>query len=105
MHGRVAITPSIVAGPALASLDLDERVEDRFRLPDSIERNVGRFAVATRAGVSATYVLAPRLGLSGSAGYLWNRPAFTLESPSGVARRTLRADSVVLEGGVVVWLF
>jgi hypothetical protein len=103
---RLAISPSFVAGPALATLDVDDRLEDRFGPAGStFERNVGRIAVAVRAGVSVTYALAPRLALAGFGGYLWTRPTFELTTPTGPLRKRLRADSAILDGGIIVSLF
>jgi hypothetical protein len=106
VHGRLAISPSLVAGPALATLDVDESLEDRFGVAgNGFERNVGRISVATRAGVNATYAVAPRVALSAFGGYLWSRPSFMLTTPSGVVQRSVRADAVVMDAGVVVSLF
>lgn len=106
VRGRLAIAPSLVAGPALATLDIAERLEDRFAVEGSgFERQAGRIAAAVRAGVSGTYALAPRLGVTAFGGYLWSRPSFTLSTPAGLLRRSIRADSVVLDVGVVVSLF
>ena len=106
VRGRASVSPSIVVGPALATIGIDDRLQDRFVVTgNGFERHVGRVTVATRAGVSATYALAPRLGLTGSAGYLWSRPSFTLATPAGFVRKVVRADSLVLDGGIVVSLF
>ena len=106
VRGRIAITPSVVGGPALATLDIDDVLEDRFRLAGtSFETNVGRIAAAVRAGVNVTYAVAPRLAGSGFGGYLWSRPSFILTTPGGVVRRGVRADAAILEAGIVVSLF
>ena len=104
--GRVAISPSFVAGPALATLDVDERLEERFAVTgNGFERNVGRVTPAFRAGVNVTYALAPRLALAGFGGYLWSRPSFALSTPGGNLRRMVRADAMIVDAGLVVSLF
>jgi hypothetical protein len=106
VRGRLAVSPSLVAGPALATLDIDATLEDRYAVEgNGFERHVGRLAPAVRAGVNATFALAPRLALSGFGGYLWSRPSFTLSTPAGVVRRHIRADAAILDVGVVVSLF
>lgn len=104
--GRLAVSPSVVAGPALNTLDIAAAFEERFTLVGSdFEAEVGTISLAVRPGVSATVALAPRLGLTGFGGYLFNRPAFTLRTPHGDIATRWSAGGLALNAGLIVALF
>ena len=106
VRGRFGIAPSLVAGPALNTLVVDDRWEGVFSPAGTrFEQRVGTVSVALRPGVSATYAIAPRFGVTGFAGYLVNRPGITMSTPAGPRRLTWNTDGVVLNAGVLVSLF
>jgi hypothetical protein len=103
VHGRLAISPSIVAGPALTTLSIDDRWKNHFAVRGSaFEERIGTVSGAVRPGVGATYAIASHLGLTAFGGYLFNRPVFTVSTPSGDVRTRWTTDGVVLNAGVVV---
>ena len=91
--GRLMTTVSVVGGPSWNSLRLDGAAKE-----DSV-------SVAVRPGVGVTYAVAPRFGITGFGGYMFNRPSFEVETPSGRVDRTWKADGLALSAGVVVTLF
>jgi len=106
VHDRLAIAPSIVAGPALNTIDIDEALEDSYAIGgNTVERNAGSISAAVRGGVNVTVALAPRVGITTFGGYIWNRPRFTLVTRPGELRSRLQADAAVVEVGLVVSLF
>ncbi|HJR60808.1 MAG TPA: hypothetical protein VJ813_15470 [Vicinamibacterales bacterium] len=106
VHGRLGVTPSVVAGPALNTLVLDPRWQDQFEVVGSrFERRAGTLSLALRPGVSATYAFTPRFGATAFSGYVFNRPAFRISTPNGDVRTRWTTDGFVLSTGVVVSLF
>jgi len=100
---RTLVTFSVVAGPSFNSVDF----EDGFleSQPGSAAIDVGN-SFAFRPGVSVTHSLAERVGLTGFAGYLVNRPDVTYRDFAGQEfRDRWRADAVVLSVGLVYSLF
>ena len=106
VNGRVAISPSIVAGPALNTLQIEEGLEQRFTVGGGKRKaDIGILSAAVRPGVSATYALTRRLGVTAFGGYLFNHPTFTLQTPEGEVQTRWSAGGVALNAGVVVALF
>lgn len=105
VNGRIGISPSIVAGGALNTLDIHDDRPDVAVTGTSIEEHVGSISRVVRPAVGVTLALAPRLGVTASAGYLFNRPHFTLRTPAGERRIQLNAGGVVLSAGAVISLF
>lgn len=104
VSGRVGISPSLVAGAALNTLDVDDN--SSFAVGgNAFEERVGTISRTVRPALGATLALAPRLGITGSVGYLVNRPTFTLRTPAGERRIPLDAGGLVLTAGAVVSLF
>ncbi|HVL69316.1 MAG TPA: hypothetical protein VM364_18810 [Vicinamibacterales bacterium] len=103
VSGRVGVSPSVVAGPALNTLAVDQRLADTFAVAGSgFETRVGSVSFAVRPGLSVTYALAPRLALTGFGGYLFNQPEVTLATPTGERRIRWNGNGVVVSGGIVV---
>ena len=101
--GKLAVAPNLVAGPSVNTLKIDDRWDGRFELEGSgFERRVGSIGFAVRPGVTAVYALAPRVGLSAFGGYLFNRPSFDIDTPSGTVKTKWDADGVVVTAGVIV---
>lgn len=101
-----ATTVSMVVGPSLNTFTPDGRVAGTISVAGSgVERNAGSIAVAFRPGVSVSIPFAPRLSVTGFAGYLVNRPSIALNTPSGFVRQTWRTDSIVTSVGVVFRVF
>ena len=105
-HGRVRTTFSLVGGPAWNRLKIRDEVRTAFAaagrdIDDT--RDVASLAIRPGAGVSIR--VAPRLDLTGFGGYLFNRPKFTVPTPSGDARNEWNSDAVVLSVGMVVAIF
>ena len=98
IFGPTAVTASVVAGPSYNKLLVSN--------PGiQIVGSSTDITLAVRPAVSLTYALLPRLALTTSAGYLFNRPRFTLHSSAGDARSTWKTDAVVLSVGMVYSLF
>lgn len=102
VRGRIGITPSVVAGPALNTLDIDDEQEQVALGGGGFEERAGTISVASRLGASVTLAIAPRLGLTGFGGYFFNRPTFTLQTPSGERTSTWNTGGVLLSAGAVI---
>lgn len=103
VHGRIGISPSLVAGPALNTLSIDAEVRDRVSVGGNrFEKTVGSVSIAVRPGVNVTYAVAPRVAVTGFGGYLFNRPAIVLQEAAAETRIRWNADGVVLSAGVLV---
>jgi hypothetical protein len=104
---RVLTTFSIVAGPSFNSVDFEDEFLDRVPPGLSAPAIDVDHSFAVRPGVSVTYTVAPRVGITGFGGYLINRPEVTFIPPGGGPEITDRwkADSVVLSVGVVYSIF
>ena len=104
--GPLGISPSLITGPALNTLDVDEAFEDRFAVTGTKrEAEIGTISLAVRPGVTVTYAIGPRLGVTAFGGYLRNRPTFPLRTPGGDVATRWTADGIVLNAGVVLSLF
>ena len=99
IFGPTAVTASVVAGPAYNKLLVSN---PGVQIVDSSTDTT----LAVRPAVSVSYALMPRLALTTSAGYLVNRPRFTLRCSCGSdVRSTWKTDAVVLSVGMVYSLF
>jgi hypothetical protein len=106
VRGKVGISPSFVAGPALNTVTVVSGWQDTFTVAGTnFEENVGSISLAARPGVGLTYAIAPRFGAFAFGGYLVNRPAVRFRTPSGEQRVKFRADGFVLNAGLIVSLF
>ena len=112
MRGAFSITPSIVAGPAWNKVEVDDDVRDLFffRKTDEDEDfgpDATTWTFVVRPGVSATYAVTPRFGITGFAGYVFNRPKFDTITAFNVApsRVSWNGDGLALSAGVVVPVF
>ena len=106
VRGKLGISPSFVAGPALGTVTVEDPWQDTFAVAGSnFEADVGSIGLAARPGVGLTYALAPRVGATAFGGYLINRTSVTFRTPSGEQRVRFRGDGFVLNAGVIVSLF
>lgn len=106
LFGRVGLSPSIVAGPALNTLTIHDDVRGMVEIEGTgFERRVGVVSAAIRPGVNITYALTSRLGVGAFAGYLFNRPQFRLRTDRGERRTQWNTDGIVLSGGLVLSVF
>ena len=108
--GRLYITPSVVAGPAWNRLKVDDDLRDAFSVRgnlggDDFQTKGHAVTLAVRPGVSATYAVAPRFGLTAFAGYLFNRPDFDVLTPTSQTRTPWKTDGFSLSAGIVVPVF
>jgi hypothetical protein len=97
------VTFSVVAGPSFNSV----RFEDEFRdtQPAGIALDAENSFVI-RPGISVTHSVSTRVGITGFAGYMFNRPDVTYRDASGnVFENRWRADTLVLSVGVVYSVF
>lgn len=101
--GRLAVAPSLVAGPSFNKLKIDDRWDGIFEVEDDgFEGKVGSVGFAVRPGVTAVYALASHLAVSGFGGYIFNRPSFDIRTPGGTVKTKWDADGIVLNAGVIV---
>lgn len=100
---RTLVNFSVVVGPSFNSVEFEESFLDRQNGTPAIDVD-NSFAI--RPGVSVTHTLAPRVGLTGFAGYMINRPDITYRNVAGEQfEERWRADSIVLSVGVVYSVF
>ncbi len=99
-NGRVWTSFSVVGGPAWSRIRLNEPARDTYSIVKS-----QRITLAIRPGASVTVGLAPRVGITGFAGYMFNRPHFTLRTSAGDFKTTWPSDATVLSVGVVYSIF
>jgi hypothetical protein len=105
-HGRARTTFSLVAGPAWSRLKIGAEVRDAFAatardIDDTLD--VASFVV--RPGVGFSYRIFPRADLTGFGGYMFNRPKFTVATPSGDVHNDWSADTLILSVGAVFVVF
>jgi Outer membrane protein beta-barrel domain len=102
----ILVSFSAVTGPSFN--DLDFRDEFLRTLPPGpftpdldIDNNW-----AYRVGVNVTYSIAPRVGIVGFGGYVWNRPDVIYRDQLGTEfRNPWKADAVVFSIGAVYSIF
>jgi hypothetical protein len=100
---RTLLNVSIVAGPSFNSAGFDDDFLEAISGAPAIEADT---SFAIRPGFSVTHTLAPRVGLTGFAGYIVNRPNVVYRSPAGdVFEDRWRGDAVVLSVGLVYSIF
>jgi hypothetical protein len=96
-NGRLHTALTLVAGPSFNRLVIaDHRAAD--------EADIG-MSLAVRPGLSLTYTLAPRVAVTGFAGYIFNRPGITYRTGGIEHRDRWTADAVILSTGLVVSIF
>jgi hypothetical protein len=100
---RTSASFSVVAGPAFNSARFDEDFLGTQIGTPVIEAEI---SLAVRPGVSITRSVAPRIGVVGFAGYLFNRPEITYRDAAGREfPDRWNADALVLSLGVVYAVF
>jgi hypothetical protein len=96
---------SIVAGPSFNSIDFRDEFLDRFGsgARPSVDMDT---SLAVRPGVNITYSIAPRVGIVGFVGYLFNRPGVVYRDVNGTEfRDEWTADASVISIGAVYSIF
>ena len=93
---RVWSSVSVVGGPAINRIRLNDSARDNYQIVKS-----QRITLAIRPGASVTYNVLPRVGLTAFAGYLFNRPHYTLRTGAGDIRTRWTTDSTIVSAGVV----
>jgi hypothetical protein len=96
---RLSASLSLVGGMAFNSLSAHQRSEGPVWALDV------RDSVAWRPGVSLWLDMSRRTALHLSAGYLMTRPRLTVLDNGLMETRTLRADTTILNTGMVYKLF
>jgi hypothetical protein len=99
-NGPVWTSFSVVGGPAWSRLRLNDSARDTYSIVKS-----QRITLAIRPGASVTVGIAPRVGITGFAGYMFNRPHFTLRTSAGDFKTTWRSDAAIFSAGIVYSLF
>ncbi len=101
--GRSLVNFSVVAGPSFNSVDFDDDFLNRTAGSPAIDAGT---SFAIRPGISLTQTVAPRVGITAFAGYIFNRPDVTYRDAAGqqFADRW-RGDAAVLSVGAVYSLF
>jgi hypothetical protein len=104
--GKLSVNPTIVAGPSWNRFEVDEEWRDLFAVGgDDPEDKTDVFSFAVRPGISATYAVHPRFGITAFGGYLFNRPDFTFFTPGGERDTPWKTDGFSFSAGVVVPIF
>jgi hypothetical protein len=98
---RTLFNVSLVAGPSFNSVKFDDEFIERISSQPTIEADN---SLAIRPGFSITHTLAPRVGLTGFTGYMFNR-AKVVHRNVGTEFDDWNADSFVLSVGVVYSIF
>ena len=93
---------SVVGGPSFNSAKFDDDYIERISSLPTIEADN---SVAIRPGFSLTHTLAPRVALTGFAGYMFNRAKVTYRNAGVEVDDRWNADSVVLSVGLVYSIF
>ena len=100
---RTSASFSVVAGPSFNSAEFDEEFLGRQVGTPSITAET---SLAIRPGVSITQTVAPRVGVVGFAGYIFNKPDVTYRDGGGQQfQDRWTADSLVLSVGLVYSVF
>ena len=97
---RLWTSVSVVGGPAINRIRLNDSARDDYSVVKS-----QRITFAVRPGASITYNVAPRIGLTAFAGYLFNRPHYTLRTRAGDVKTDWTTDSTIVSVGIVYSLF
>ena len=99
---RTLFNVSIVGGPSFNVVDFDDDFIERISSTPTIEADT---SVAIRPGFSVTQTLAPRVGLTGFTGYMFNRPGIVYRNGTSEIADRWDADSFVLSVGLVYSIF
>jgi hypothetical protein len=106
-RGLWSLQGSVVAGYAFNRLRVDDRAGPAVR--SALGSSFVSFAVengfAWRSQVSIWYDVAPRVGVSASVGYFWQRPALTTISDAGTVKTRLDGACTLFSFGVVYGIF
>jgi hypothetical protein len=106
MSGPLSFNASIIGGPAQNRLKVDDDWTSVFSVGgDDFKSKATVWTFAVRPGVSATYAVGPRFGLTAFAGYLFNRPEFKVRGPIGERDTPWKADGFSVSAGVVVPIY
>ena len=101
-RGRFYITPSLIAGPSVNTLKLEDEWDGIYEIAGSgFEEKIGTVSLAARGGVNVTYALARRWAITGFGGYLVNRPEFTIDTPTGTREVKWKGDGLVANAGII----
>lgn len=98
--GPVWTSLSVVGGPAINRIRLNDSAKDEYQIVKS-----QRITFAVRPGASITYGLTSRVGLTAFAGYLFNRPHYTLHTSAGDIKTSWSTDAAIFSVGVVYSIF
>jgi hypothetical protein len=96
---RASATLSLLAGPAFNSFTVNAELGSELKAVD-----VGN-SLAVRAGVGLAYRVNRRFSLTGFAGYEATRPRVTFVNGPTVFTRSVSADTIVVNAGLVYWVF
>ena len=104
--GRFTVSPNVVLGPALNTLRIDSAQRPSFALEgDDFDRKGGTWSLAVRPAVTVNYALTSRFGLSGTAGYVFNKSTFDLGTPAGSLEKEFDSNAFNVRAGVILSLF
>ena len=105
---RTLVNFSVVVGPSFNGVDFEEGFAGRVATatqPAMATIDVNN-SFAVRPGISVTQTLAPRVGLTGFGGYMFNRPDVVYRSADGIVfSDRWSADALVLSVGLVYSIF
>ena len=105
-RGMLMTTVSVVAGPSFNRAKIEDEFFETLPAGARAPEIQADRSFAFRPGVGLTYTLAPRVALTGFAGYMINRPKITYRDPTGQeVNDRWKADASVLSVGLVYSLF
>ncbi len=106
-RGPVSILFSVLGGYAFNAAEIDDQARAMFLSRRQVTATALEVdnSPALSAGVSIWYGLSSRVGLVGSAGYLFTRPDVTVVTSDGRQTTTWKADSVVVKAGLAFKIF
>lgn len=103
---RVLTSFSVVAGPSFNRIDFRDAFLDRVAGTGSTPTIDIENSFVVRPGVNVTVTVAPRVGIVGFAGYMFNRPDVVYRDTAGREfRNQWKADAAVVSIGAVYSFF
>jgi hypothetical protein len=102
----VLVGLSLVGGPSFNGLDFEDDFLDTLPAGARTPELDISTSLAIRVGANVTFSVAPRVGIVGFGGYMWNRPDLTYTDSDGREfSNQWKADAFILSAGAVYSVF